>query len=85
MISLPVSVHTYLHDYYATARLVDILRFVNRNESGKLRCLWRLRRSENSSTLDLRPTQDATVADTKRLLCVADLSASQVIAGSNFC
>ena len=48
-------------------------------------CLWRLRRSENSSTLDLRPTQDAMVADIKRVLCVADLSASQVIAGSSFC
>ena len=48
-------------------------------------CLWRFRRSENSSTLDLRPTQDAMVADIKRVLCVADLSASQAIAGSSFC
>jgi hypothetical protein len=36
MISLPISVHTYLYDYYATARLVDIMRSVNTNESGKL-------------------------------------------------
>jgi hypothetical protein len=36
MIYLPILVHIYMHDYYATARLIDILRFVNRNESGKL-------------------------------------------------
>jgi hypothetical protein len=46
MIYLPILVHIYMHDYYATARLIDILRFVNRNESGKLsltiQTLWEL-------------------------------------------
>jgi hypothetical protein len=47
MISLPISVHTYLYDYYATARLVDIMRSVNTNESGKLslmiQTLWEVK------------------------------------------